>query len=593
MQPLQSIKAPFIVDDDCDISEQIVLLSDQDHDGECLGAADLAAYSSMSEYGKAQENYPLYDYVATRPDQESAYAGFALPSAASQYSHVQTPVSHGPSTVPQAPFISSVQYDTHDLPYQAPFPFIDASSRHLPEVTRYLPTQGLHGKLRVYIRTNQDVSTPGPLFFSIMFGRRRCDAALTKIDQRGPYFQYALTVDIPPFETTGWHDSQVPLFVQMEDENGQSLGVVEVGDFMYTDGSNYQAYEPPADGSRKRKLSDESVDEVQSPPKRVASHTLQGRPQQLSGADRSSQGITLPASPYPSSATPSTYGFSDTYGRPQQQHSAYGQNMSPRLSYQYPSPAVSRASVIAQSPRISAYSPYSRASHLSRSPATAPVQAISRSRVATSPASLTNPPLIRTSTLQPPPTPAVPATVSSQSFNPYAMYPNSKAVLEIKGELDRMAEGWSPDEWDAKRRLVQFRRDQSGSTITTSFEAVSPETRAPNSICISCIWWEEKQECYVTSVDTIYLLESLVAVRFTVEEKNRIRRNLEGFRPLTVSKAKAGSEPFFKIIMGFSNPKPRNIEKDVKVFPWKMLPLALKKIISKYVGPSDRQRCVR
>jgi hypothetical protein len=33
---------------------------------------------------------------------------------------------------------------------------------------------------------------------------------------------------------------------------------------------------------------------------------------------------------------------------------------------------------------------------------------------------------------------------------------------------------------------------------------------------------------YVTSVDTIYLLESLVAVRFTVEEKNRIRRNLEG-----------------------------------------------------------------
>jgi hypothetical protein len=85
-------------------------------------------------------------------------------------------------------------------------------------------------------------------------------------------------------------------------------------------------------------------------------------------------------------------------------------------------------------------------------------------------------------------------------------------------------------------------------------------------------------------VDTIYLLEQLVAARFTVEEKNRIRRNLEGFRPLTVSKAKPDSEEFFKLIMGFPSPKPRNIEKDVKVFPWKILVHALKKIIGKYVG---------
>jgi len=77
-------------------------------------------------------------------------------------------------------------------------------------------------------------------------------------------------------------------------------------------------------------------------------------------------------------------------------------------------------------------------------------------------------------------------------------------------------------------------------------------------------------------------LEALVGVRFTVEEKNRIRRNLEGFRPLTVSKAKSDSEDFFKCIMGFPHPKPRNIEKDVKVFPWKILAHALKKIISKY-----------
>jgi hypothetical protein len=153
-----------------------------------------------------------------------------------------------------------------------------------------------------------------------------------------------------------------------------------------------------------------------------------------------------------------------------------------------------------------------------------------------------------------------------------------------------MAENWTQEEWDNKRRIVLFKKSQQGSQLQTSFRPVPVGERPPNSICISCIWWAEKQECYVTSVDTIHLLEQLVVApaRFSVEEKNRIRRNLEGFHPLTVSKAKAESEEFFKVIMSFGNPKPRNIEKDVKVFPWKILGQALKKIISKYsASPSS------
>lgn len=178
-------------------------------------------------------------------------------------------------------------------------------------------------------------------------------------------------------------------------------------------------------------------------------------------------------------------------------------------------------------------------------------------------------------------------------FNPYTVYPsNTKAMLKIEGELTKMADGWTAAEWETRRRLVQFRRSQTGSVISATFEPVTLEDRLPNSICVSCIWWEEKQECYVTSVDTISLLESLVAVRFTVEEKNRIRRNLEGFRPATVSKTKADSEEFFKLIMGFPNPKPRNIEKDVKVFPWRILATALKKIIGKYAShPCMHMQC--
>ncbi|CAO3592897.1 unnamed protein product [Absidia cylindrospora] len=107
-----------------------------------------------------------------------------------------------------------------------------------------------------------------------------------------------------------------------------------------------------------------------------------------------------------------------------------------------------------------------------------------------------------------------------------------------------------------------------------------------SSLVVSCIYWKERNDYFITSVDCIYLLEGLIGVQFTVEEKNRIRRNLEGFRPLTVSKYKTGCTDFFKLIMGFPHPKPRNIEKDVKVFSWKTLPHALRKIIRKYT-PND------
>ncbi|CAO3678330.1 unnamed protein product [Umbelopsis ramanniana] len=164
------------------------------------------------------------------------------------------------------------------------------------------------------------------------------------------------------------------------------------------------------------------------------------------------------------------------------------------------------------------------------------------------------------------------------------VYNAEKINLDIGGDLNTMAHGWSQEEWTNRRRLVQFWRTQDGSHITCGFQPVSQNSRLQGSIVVSCIFWEQKNECYITSVDCIYLLESLIGVRFSIEEKNRIRRNLEGFRPATVSKSKPDSVEFFKLIMGFPNPKPRNIEKDVKVFKWKVLPYALKKIVAKYTS---------
>ncbi|KAK9762147.1 hypothetical protein K7432_012400 [Basidiobolus ranarum] len=169
------------------------------------------------------------------------------------------------------------------------------------------------------------------------------------------------------------------------------------------------------------------------------------------------------------------------------------------------------------------------------------------------------------------------------NYNGYSSL-TKKASLIFKGHLDDMMKDWTSDENKCRRRLVQFWRTHEDSAIQCSFQSVVPADLPPNSIVVSCIYWEQKNDYYITSVDCIYLLESLIAVRFTVEEKNRIRRNLEGFRPLTISKCKQECSDFFKLIMSFPNPKPRNIEKDVKVFPWKVLPDALRKIVGKYTA---------
>lgn len=176
---------------------------------------------------------------------------------------------------------------------------------------------------------------------------------------------------------------------------------------------------------------------------------------------------------------------------------------------------------------------------------------------------------------------------AAQRFNAYTIYPN-KAVLKIDGDLESMACDWDNSEQLGGRRLVEFKRRQSGRTIHVSFKPTDLAHRGLSTFCVSCIYWKDKGEAYVTSVDTIHLLQCIIGIRFTVEEKNRIRRNLEGFHPLTVSKAKPDSGDFFNLVMGFPHPKPRNIEKDVKVFPWKKLGLALKKIIGKYsASPSS------
>lgn len=479
-------------------------------------------------------------------------------------------------------------------PYQARAPyhepqsaFIDLRPRPIPEITSYTPSGGPQGtKIFIYIHSVYELGIPPLLTYCLMFASRRCSTELTKIDQNGPFFQYALTANVPPLASTGWHTHRVPIRVQVEDASGVEMGATEVGAFTYMDRREIQTYASPVQMPRKRKISAESADSMKIASKRPSIQQLRAEVPEDYGVNPYAQSQTSPYSPFlQADAGGNAYAYLNPFDR-SATPLTYPQKGA--VSYQHRSTSsASQASMKAPSPRTPSWSP-SRPSvtQMSKSPGLAAPLAIPRVSAMPSPSGSANPPLIRTSTLQQSPSPAsTPAgnPQSSQLFNPYAMYPH-KAELRLDGDLEGMAENWTLEEWDVRRRLVQFWRSQNGSTINANFKPVTPDDRPPNSICISCIWWEEKKECFVTSVDTLYLLESLVAVRFTVEEKNRIRRNLEGFRPLTVSKAKPDSEEFFKIIMGFPKPKPRNIEKDVKVYSWKILAHALKKIIGKYVS---------
>lgn len=54
------------------------------------------------------------------------------------------------------------------------------------------------------------------------------------------------------------------------------------------------------------------------------------------------------------------------------------------------------------------------------------------------------------------------------------------------------------EEWNARRRLVQFWRKMEGSVIHASFAPISQADYAERAIVISCIFREETNECYVS-----------------------------------------------------------------------------------------------
>jgi hypothetical protein len=90
----------------------------------------------------------------------------------------------------------------------------------------------------------------------------------------------------------------------------------------------------------------------------------------------------------------------------------------------------------------------------------------------------------------------------------------------------------------------------------------------------------------------IQLLHFILQTDFDTDEKNRIRRNLETFKPWVVSKMNHANG-FFERVMNYPEPLPRRIKKDLKMFPWDSLEHGLDKIISsKYVSVYASSLCI-
>ncbi|GMK58881.1 hypothetical protein CspeluHIS016_0603230 [Cutaneotrichosporon spelunceum] len=149
---------------------------------------------------------------------------------------------------------------------------------------------------------------------------------------------------------------------------------------------------------------------------------------------------------------------------------------------------------------------------------------------------------------------------------------------------------WTEFETKERRRIIEFTavfdfKPTFIPQVIVHWRPIDPsqyQSSRPNSHSISVILDEGR--AVLTSVDIISSAETFFATRFCTGEKNRIRRGFESSGPNTLHK---GGSELYSCIQGFNNPKPRNIDKSVKVFPAVVFRSLIEKICSNYVSTTS------
>ncbi|KAL9008346.1 MAG: hypothetical protein Q9173_006519 [Seirophora scorigena] len=460
--------------------------------------------------------------------------------------------------------------------------------RFCPLVTEWRPNNGSQGtQLYIFIKSQDDLKDPSYPTIALMFATRQCAAILTRVESYSTSYDFVLTADAPSLSSTGWQASDVPVSLHFQAQSGASAGMIEMGFFSYTGHQRSFLSSPRSVLSRDDLLTDSNLSNAAS--------RLAVSQQLLPGAYD-----THPSECY-GTRSPSSHSVSRAIP-----HNTSAPRFSPyeaaRDNYRRRSSTFSGSSVsscLAQTPSVPRWSSeYAATNDSGKSSVSTGVASATRSSFIATTATAT-PLLYRKSEL-------------SKKDCPYRDWlkgPN--ATLHIYGDPESMARHWTPAEQASKRRLVQFWRTQTGTSVNTGFEPVVAEERSPNTLCVSCIWWEERAECFLTSVDTLRLLALVAGNDLDTNEHNRIRRNVENMHPTTIGKPgkpkREGEEEeeeeeiedlfeiekFFELVMGFNNPRPRHINKRLKVFPWRLLGPMLMKIMGKYVSHPRRYASIR
>ncbi|KAI0188858.1 hypothetical protein F4808DRAFT_454152 [Astrocystis sublimbata] len=559
-EPQYQTQRPIIIDADAIESPDTVTLRYEEEAAARRNGGGLRGDSPPGLLGiescVKQEPPPMHSFESPRSYQDTQYqyAGQSFSSqqsdnaAAAQLNHLAFAANSSAS-----PYMSTV----------------------VPTIISYQPTSGVFGtKIAIKFSAAYDLIAVASQF-SLVFGAHKSPAHATRDASDASGLGFVVCAEAPQLDDTRSASGNVPISLLIESAEGEMVGNTDVGTFTYHDAPAVGAEGSHGDITRRPSSKQHHQHHQQHEHEQhEADQLAEAAAAAQAGATNTYPYAPTPhqqavASNYDATGYPSTtsqHNMLSTYHRP-----SYGADYprAPPSMLKHHSHSHSHAWASLYGPPLtSPRSPHSMRHHAKRISRSAAVESHHMNGGH-------EPRLKRTSTIQ--------------AAGPLAgsMYTqcSSKATLKINGDLESMANNWNAEECSEGRRIVQFFKKQQGTTLTASFKSVSVNNKPPQGNFVSCIYWAEKHECYVTSVDTIALLDKLLTGGvhpFNVDEKNRIRRNLEGYRPLTVSKTKPESEAFFKVIMGFGIPKPRNIEKDVKVFPWKKLAPALQKIVSKY-----------
>lgn len=164
--------------------------------------------------------------------------------------------------------------------------------------------------------------------------------------------------------------------------------------------------------------------------------------------------------------------------------------------------------------------------------------------------------------------------------------------LQIGSNLAELAEvsSWTPKEVSQGRRLLRMTRHQCGPTTVLKLKSITQrdaDANMDNTFNLLRLPFSDPRssdvECVFTSVDFIRCVQLIASPidRLSISDKNRVRRQCDPFKPITLSKYDARLMKLKELPCAGS---PITIDKSVKIFKWEKFEHALKKVVGNFVS---------